>query len=786
VTAFEEFKREIVNKVRKRQAEQKLSAIVVDGACVLVNANSRDEQVAQTILWVLDQQGIGYDTADENIRNIQFYASGSSKGSRLMTTPLPYSGLRPFQRDEAHLFFGREAQVEDMLARLEDHRFLAVIGTCGCGKSSLVRAGLIPALEQGFLSGAKPNWRMAVMSPGSAPFDNLTTALLREAALGRERRSASQATSLLQATLRRGPLGLVEAVAESHLHEGTNLLLVVDQFEEIFRYRKQTKKINDSDAFVNLLLASAQSNELDVPIYVVITMRSDFIGDCALFTGPPEIINDSQFLTPRLTRDQYRSAIVEPALVAGGHLTDALVNQLLNDLRGEPDQLPMLQHALMRMWTQPANNAPERALTPDDYKAVGGLAGALSKHCDEILHDLSAEQQRIAEVMFRALCERSSEQPDTRRPLMLGEVAAIAGVRVEAVVPVVDALRSVGRNFLTPPLPIPLDAETTLDISHRSLIRQWQTLNTWVGAEAESGRQYQCLEDAAKRRQQKRGAELWRGANLENARVWKEHEKPTEVWAARYSDAYQLAIDFLKESEAEEEKQRRENERAHQRELEQARERAEFQRTRAEEQAARAAEQARAASRLRVITVAIGVLLLVTISAAIYAFIQRDIAAEAQRHAEKAQRDAKEKEQQAVLAAEEAKRQQGIAEQQRQVALVRLARYFSAAAKASLEAQPTLSILLSIEAIKTSLIPSAEDALRDAISKIAGTALVGHANAVFGVAFSPDGQVLATGSWDKTVRLWSLRIDDLIRMACLLTSGNFSHEEWQRFLGDEP
>src|SRR4029450_3435087 len=118
-----------------------------------------------------------------------------------MTLPSPYPGLRPFQPEEAHLFFGREAQVEDMLARLEDHRFLAVVGTSGCGKSSLVRAGLIPALEQGFLSDAKPNWRIAVMSPGSAPFDNLTMALLREAALGHERQSASQqAASLLQAT----------------------------------------------------------------------------------------------------------------------------------------------------------------------------------------------------------------------------------------------------------------------------------------------------------------------------------------------------------------------------------------------------------------------------------------------------------------------------------------------------------------------------------------------------------------------------------------------------------
>jgi WD40 repeat protein len=681
-----------------------------------------------------------------------------------MTTPSPYPGLRPFQQDEAHLFFGREAQIEDMLARLEDGRFLAVVGTSSCGKSSLVRAGLLPALEQGFLSDAEPNRRMAVMNPSSAPFDNLATALLSEAALGRERQHAFQAAALLQATLRRGPLGLVEAVAQSHLPEGTNLLLVVDQFEEIFRYRQQTPNVNDADAFVSLLLASVQSQQSEVPIYVVITMRSDFIGDCALFTGLPEAINDSQFLTPRLTRDQYRSAIVEPALLTGGQLTDALVNQLLNDLRGEPDQLPVLQHALMRMWTQDANNASARTLTLDDYKAVGGLAGALSKHCDEILYnELNAEQQRIAQVMFRALCERSSAQRDTRRPVRLGEVAAIAEVEVEAVKPVVEAFRAAGRNFLTPPLPIPLNAETTADISHESLIRQWQTLNAWVVAEAESARQYQRLEDAAKRRQQRRGAELWRGVDLENARIWKEREKPTEAWAKRYGDAYQLAMDFLQESEAEEEKQRSEHEQAHQRELEQVRERAELQRIRAEEQAARAAEQARAARRFKAITVVVGILLLMTIGVAIYAISQRNKAATAQQHAEKAQLHAEEKEQEAIRAAEEAERQRMAAEtatkeadQQRQVAVVRLARYFSAASKASIEAQPTLGILLSIEAVKTALIPAAEEALRDAITKIASTALVGHEEAVYGVAFSPDGQVLATGSEDRAVRLWSL------------------------------
>jgi tetratricopeptide (TPR) repeat protein len=329
--------------------------------------------------------------------------------------------------------------------------------------------------------------------------------------------------------------------------------------------------------------------------------------------------------------------LVEPALVASGQLTDVLVNRLLNDLRGEPDQLPILQHALMQMWTQDTNDVPDRALTLDDYAAVGGLAGALSKHCDEILYnEFNAEQQRIAEVMFRALCERSWDQHDTRRPAMLGEVAAIAGVDVDAVIPVVDAFRGAGRNFLMPPLPSPLDVETTLDISHESLIRQWPTLNTWVVAEAESARQYQRLEDAAKRRQQRAGAELWRGVDLENIRDWKEREKPTEAWAARYGDAYQLAMDFLTESEAEEENQRRAHEQAQLRELEQARELAEVQRSRAEEQAARYAEQGRTRKPKVIATVSV-VLLLLTITFAIYAHSQRSRAAHAEQQAEMAE-----------------------------------------------------------------------------------------------------------------------------------------------------
>jgi hypothetical protein len=179
------------------------------------------------------------------------------------------------------------------------------------------------------------------------PIARLASELVKMHALGKEQGGVPHAAAFIQAGLRRGPLGLVEVVDESLLGPETNLLVLVDQFEELFRYRSKGN-VDEAEAFVALLLASCAQR--DVPIYIVITMRSDFLGDSALFRGLPETINDSQYLTPRLTREQIRAAIVGPAKVFSGDVEPALVNRLVNDVGPDSDQLPLLQHALMRMW----------------------------------------------------------------------------------------------------------------------------------------------------------------------------------------------------------------------------------------------------------------------------------------------------------------------------------------------------------------------------------------------------------------------------------------------------
>ena len=422
----------------------------------------------------------------------------------LDTISCPYPGLRPFRREEAIVFFGRDEQVDQLLAKLDRSRFLAVVGTSGCGKSSLVRAGLIPALKTGLMVSGGARWVVATMRPGDQPIRNLARALIDDGVVAGPAAAVEHTPEFLTAALRRGPLGLAEALCDAPPPGQKKLLLLVDQFEEIFRFRREGGR-DEADAFVELLLASAAQE--DVPIYVVLTMRSDYLGDCNLFAGLPEALNDSQFLTPRLTRDQRREAIEAPAHVFEGRVEPALVNRVLNDMDAGPDQLPLMQHALMRLWTRAcraaapsSDQAPdpqEVVLTLTDYEAIGGLKLALSGHADEVFDRLDEGQRTIAEVLFRGLSERGAEGRDIRRPTPLRSVAEVAGVPVEQVIPVVEAFRHPDLSVLVPPPPTPLEPETILDISHESLIRQWQRLRAWAEAEANSAEMYRRLEKTA-------------------------------------------------------------------------------------------------------------------------------------------------------------------------------------------------------------------------------------------------------------------------------------------------
>lgn len=499
--------------------------------------------------------------------------SSSSTPSGPTFSTAPYPGLRPFEVEESDIFFGRERQTDELLAKLQQNRFLAVIGPSGCGKSSLVRAGLIAALETGFMSEAGSRWRVALMRPGDRPMRRLADSLLAPALLGRERANQPDAPLYVEAALRRGPLGLIEIVTEGNLCRDANLLLLVDQFEEVFRFRSQGDP-EEADAFVALLLATAVSSA--VPVYVILTMRSDYLGDCSLFRDLPEAINRSAYLIPRLTREECALAIKGPARVFGGEIDGALVNRLLNDFGPDPDQLPLLQHALMRMWFQrthppPPDSSARIMLTGTDYDRLGGLPRALSDHADEVMDELSADQQRLAKVIFQRLTERASGKRDTRAPARLGDIARVAGATETEVAAVIAAFRREGRCFLTP-LQGPLTADSLIDIGHESLIRQWKKLSAWVEDETDSSRMYARLRDTAALWEAGQ-AGLWGNPDLARAVRWRERVAPTEAWASRYGQPgdFARAMTFLTESDVAQQARDREAENARRRELRRAR-----------------------------------------------------------------------------------------------------------------------------------------------------------------------------------------------------------------------
>ncbi len=501
----------------------------------------------------------------------------------------PFPGLRPFTTEEDYLFFGREEQTTELLGLLREHRFLAVVGTSGSGKSSLVRAGLLPALHGGTMAQAGSAWEVVLLRPGGAPIANLARALVDADLYDSD---DEESLPRIVATLNRSRLGLVEAVRQSDLPEGTNLLVVVDQFEELFRFRQAGLTHQEAaSAFVKLLLAAAR--EADRRIYVAITMRSDYLGECSHIAGLAEAVNDGEYLIPRLSRDQRRAAIEKPVSVGGGTISHRLVQKLLNDVGDDADHLPVLQHALMRIFDYWAEDHAEgEPLDLRHYERAGGLQEALARHADEVYDELPNDRLRtVAEKLFKALTERGSDNRGIRRPTRLDALCAIIDAQQEEVGAVIEAFRRSGRTFLMPMAEVELTAHTVIDISHESLMRVWTRLGRWVEEESQSARIYRRLADTAALHAEGK-AGIYHDPDLQIALSWRETAQPTEAWAGRYHAGFEQALAFLEESRAVQHAEKERIEAARQRELEQAKKLAAAERSRAQ-------VQKRAAHRLK-------------------------------------------------------------------------------------------------------------------------------------------------------------------------------------------
>lgn len=656
--------------------------------------------------------------------------------------PNPFPGLRPFRSDEHHLFFGREEQTAALLQLLRTNRFLAVVGTSGSGKSSLVRAGMIAELHGGTMTQAGSTWEVMLLRPGGSPIENLARAFADAQLYDPDDHST---LPRLLATLNRSRFGLVEAMKQSDAFKpGANLLVVVDQFEELFRFRQQGVDSEETAAaFVNLLLtASAQS---ECSIYVTITMRSDYLGDCSEIPGLAEAVNHSEYLIPRLLRDQKRDAIEKPIGVGGAKISPLLVQRLLNEVGDDPDQLPVLQHALMRMWdVWSADSTNHRPIDMGDLEATGGLGAALSHHADEIYNSLPNDRHRSAcERIFKTLTEKGSDNRGIRRPTRLAQLEAIAASDMSTVTAVLDAFRGSGVTFLMPGTEVALTDRTVLDLSHESLMRGWQRLRGWVEDEAQSARVFRRLSDTA--RLWKEGhAGLFRDPDLQIALSWREQKQPNVEWAEQYGGDFEKAIAFLNASNAEAQAERQAKEAARQRELEQARQLTEVQNLRLE-------QQQRAARRLRRLIAGLAVVAMIAGLACVAALIANQRANELADEARASATRAEAARGDAVTArdAAVAKTYEALLSETRALRLTHESGWRS-------KALDNLRNLALLETPRRDLAELRGEAIA-CIGEFDAEEVMplrGHSMPVWSLDFSPDGAQLATAGYDGRVIVW--------------------------------
>lgn len=477
----------------------------------------------------------------------------------------PYPGIRPFKKSEHAIFYGRRRMVDAVLDLLGERQLVVVHGGSGCGKSSLIKAGVLPRLEQEHrLHGVA--WTTTEMRPGGAPLMNLAEACAR--LIGGQDEDGTpefDTVRMVRRLLSRGPSAL-EAVADLiGAREGRNICILIDQFEELFRFTEEFSR-SESETFTAVLRGFA-----DTPppgLHVIVTMRSDFLGDCAQFVGFAELVNDTQYLLPRLDETQMMRAICQPARDFGGDVAPDLAVRMIAESRRMPDALPLIQHCLMYLWSAarrrppPEDGGPHPYLCLDDYV---GLNKTLSARAEAVMARLQAEaptEVEIAEHLFRAVIAVDAQGRATRRPLRKSTLVKVTGGNREGLEQVLATFADPDTGFLF----VSRDDDPIVDIAHEALIRCWDRLNDpefdhntrrprgWLRREQEDERIWRALLVQAET------GDTINPEALTERQNWI-RQLPGPGWAERHGGGWDVVADLLERSE----RQRLEDERARQR-----------------------------------------------------------------------------------------------------------------------------------------------------------------------------------------------------------------------------
>lgn len=425
----------------------------------------------------------------------------------------PYKGLAPFGVSDAAFFCGRERLIAELVARLAVDRFLGVVGPSGSGKSSVVAAGLLPALASAALPGSD-RWPTVLLRPGADPLRRLARGL---APLSQESVSELQQRLEVDTTV-------VANVAHHAVHDhtengGGRLVLVIDQFEEVFT------TCTDDDARRQFIRTVIEATDPDSDIVVALMMRSDYYGSCTDFPGLAKLLGDSHVLVAAMTDSELRQAVLEPARRADLSVEDGLADAICADAAGEPGALPLVSTALLETWVRRSGDT----LTLAGYAQAGGVKGAVAHLADGVYDGLEATGKLTLRHIFLRLVEPEGTTGDIRRRARRSEVATNDSER--------DVLAElIDRRLITV-------SEDTVEVAHEALLREWPRLRGWLEEDREGRLLHRQLANAAAAWQadDRDDAGLYRGIRLQAARDWA---------STHPGDANPIEAEFLAASEA--------------------------------------------------------------------------------------------------------------------------------------------------------------------------------------------------------------------------------------------
>ena len=468
----------------------------------------------------------------------------SSDTSREKINPFP--GLRSFTPEESSLFFGRKIESDLLLSKLIQNRFIAVIGASGSGKSSLITCGLLPGINKLSLSGS-PSWNVFYMTPGKDPYESMAEEFIKKS------KAADSDKSLrneILALLKINSDGIINSLDNLQVNRKENVLIIIDQLEELFRYRIQGKASGSGtiqSSFLNLLTNTLHREDLN--IYIVIAIRPDFITECSQYKDFIHIINSSNFLIPQMSRENFREVIEAPLRISGEKIEEELVETLLNDISTQNDQLIILQHAMMRTWARWKElDEPDRPISYSDYQSIGSMNDSISRHTDEVYNNLSSRSKEICERLFKIITTTDHSKRGISRPSKVNVLKNEILCTTEELSEVVGKFTDSSVSVLSVKGALPLNDDSIIELSHENIIRLWGRLRKWVEEEASSVEMYLFLSDASSLYQQGRTG-LLKDSDLQLALKWRDQNKPNLIWAQKYNPAFERAMVYLRTSE---------------------------------------------------------------------------------------------------------------------------------------------------------------------------------------------------------------------------------------------